>query len=126
MKKIIILLCCLYCYFLMAQQTVINYNYLNIKDKNTNEIISSRFVSTVLKWEESNNDYTIIKTGDSNYLFLHDKKYIETTTGKKSGITFNIFYFKDNKGEDISIALANDYSTLIMLIGNSVATYTNK
>ena len=78
----------------MAQQTVINYNYLNIKDKNTNEIISSRFVSTVLKWEESNNDYTIIKTGDSNYLFLHDKKYIETTTGKKSGITFNIFYFK--------------------------------
>ena len=66
MKKILILLCCLYCYFLMAQQTVINYNYLNIKDKNTNEIISSRFVSTVLKWEESNNDYTIIKTGDSN------------------------------------------------------------
>ena len=102
-----------------------NQLHLNLYKQPLLDLLSDNLIKG-LGISIANNDYTIIKTGDSNYLFLHDKKYIETTTGKKSGITFNIFYFKDNKGEDISIALANDYSTLIMLIGNSVATYTNK
>lgn len=126
MKKILLLLCCLSCYFIMAQQTVIKYNYLTIQNRDTDEIISSGYVNTILKWEENSDDYTIIKTGDSNYLLLHDKKYITTTTVEKTGITFNIFKFKDNKGEDISIALANDYSTLMMFIGNSSAIYANR
>lgn len=128
MKKIFLLLLCLCNYFIMAQQTVINYNHLTRYKYNstneTSEVISSNYIDTILKWEESSNDFTIIKTGGTNYLLLHDKQFIREESTNNG--TRNIFKFKDNQNNDVFIVMMNDYSSFFMKIGSERLVYENK